>query len=568
MHLINRTFLKLVLLPIGLYIRMGVDASQLKAILATKLILDDRRPRPIGQTTRSKNSKPITKSTLGTMLMSALMGAFFLFFLTLGEDILTQLTIYFSLFFVLLSLTLITDFTSVLIDVRDNFILLPKPVNDKTIVVARLLHIFIHLCKIVLPMGLPGFGYMVYTQGLYGGLLFLVLILLLTAFAIFFINAVYIAILKFTTPQRFQSIITYVQIAFAIAVYGSYQLFPRMMSRFTEDELTVSNIKGIVMFPIYWMANSWKIAFDFGGSVLMIVLGLAGFIFPLISIVLVVKYLAPSFNRKLSLLSAGTTETKKLPAGKIKEGRSLAVLASRFVTFGTTEKAGFVFTWKMTARSRDFKLKVYPAMGYLVVYAFLLISNKHLSLAEFTADSQAGKWALLAALYLSVFLLTMATNQVVYSEKHKASWIYYTSPVAYPGHILAGAVKAILFKFYSPIAAIIVIASVLFAGLQILPNLVLGLSNVVLIVALLMFSGKHFFPFSASQSTNAKTGEFMRSFFILVVSGFIAFAHFLVFSIQLAVIICAVLSLIAVWLVFGSLRQMSWDKINQAYAEE
>jgi hypothetical protein len=128
---------------------------------------------------------------------------------------------------VLLSLTLITDFTSVLIDVRDNFILLPKPVNDKTIVVARLLHIFIHLCKIVLPMGLPGFGYMVYTQGLYGGLLFLVLILLLTAFAIFFINAVYIAILKFTTPQRFQSIITYVQIAFAIAVYGSYQLFPR-----------------------------------------------------------------------------------------------------------------------------------------------------------------------------------------------------------------------------------------------------------------------------------------------------------------------------------------------------
>jgi membrane protein implicated in regulation of membrane protease activity len=83
-----------------------------------------------------------------------------------------------------------------------------------------------------------------------------------------------------------------------------------------------------------------------------------------------------------------------------------------------------------------------------------------------------------------------------------------------------------------------------------------------------MFSGKHFFPFSASQSTNAKTGEFMRSFFILIVSGFIAFAHFLVFSIQLAVIICAVLSLIAVWLVFGSLRQMSWDKINQAYAEE
>ena len=160
MHIINQSFLKLALLPAGLYARMGVDTAQLKTILTTKLILDDRRPRPIAQTRSSGEKKPVSMATLGTMLMSAVMGAFFLFCFFIGEDRVTQLTFYFTFFFVLLSLTLITDFTSVLIDVRDNFILLPKPVNDKTLVVARLLHIFIHLCKIVLPMGLPGVIYL------------------------------------------------------------------------------------------------------------------------------------------------------------------------------------------------------------------------------------------------------------------------------------------------------------------------------------------------------------------------------------------------------------------------
>ena len=76
----------------------------------------------------------------------------------------------------MLSATLISDFTSVLIDIRDNAIILPKPVNDSTVIVARLLHIFIHICKIVVPMSLPGLVMMIVEYGPGGGLLFFLMV--------------------------------------------------------------------------------------------------------------------------------------------------------------------------------------------------------------------------------------------------------------------------------------------------------------------------------------------------------------------------------------------------------
>lgn len=568
MHIINRLFLKFALFPRLLYTRLGVNVTQLESILTTKLILDDRRPRSVMQGTGGKEKKPPSMATLSTMLLSAVMGVVFLVFLFMGSDMVTRLTLYFSLFFVLLSLTLITDFTSVLIDVRDNFILLPKPVNDKTIVVARLLHIFIHLCKIVLPMCLPGLIYLGNSKGLYGALLFLLLIFLLSAFSIFFINAVYIGILKFTTPRRFQAIITYVQIVFAITIYGGYQLVPRLMSGFVSGNFSVESISWINALPLYWLAQSWNLLYTFSGSPAAVSTGVAGILFPLLCMAVVVKYLAPSFNRKLSLLSASDSGAKKAVVRKSKKEKTAAVFFSRLVTVNAVEKASFVFTWKMTARSREFKLKVYPSMGYVAVYAaYLFFSNKNLQLSQLADASGAGKWMVLSVLYLSVFLLSMAIGQVVYSDKYKASWIFYTSPVAQPGRLVTGMAKAVLLKFYFPIVAVIFALAIPFGGIGIVPNLLLGVSNVVLIVAVLLYTGKHYFPFSALQSTNAKTGSFLQSIFVFAIAGLIAFGHFIVYGLLPVVMLCTALSMGAVWLLFDSLGKTEWAKILQSSAE-
>jgi hypothetical protein len=162
----------------------------------------------------------------------------------------------------------------------------------------------------------------------------------------------------------------------------------------------------------------------------------------------------------------------------------------------------------------------------------------------------------------------MATTQLVYSDKYKASWIFHTSPVAKPGHIISGALKAVLIAFYLPIAVLISAVLIFFGGLSVIPNLLFALSNVVLIAAVMMYSGKHYFPFSATQSTNVKTGSFLTSFFVMLMAGILAGLHFLIYSVMPAVILCMVLSFVALWFLFGSLKELSWEKVLSTYHEE
>ena len=50
----------------------------------------------------------------------------------------------FTFLFSVITFMLITDFSNVLFDARDKYILFPRPVGDRTLVLARMLHVFIY----------------------------------------------------------------------------------------------------------------------------------------------------------------------------------------------------------------------------------------------------------------------------------------------------------------------------------------------------------------------------------------------------------------------------------------
>ena len=190
----------------------------------------------------------VNNSTRKTMWAAFFMGLILLFSLLAGHDALTRLTMYCTLFIFMLCMTLITDFTTMLIDTRDNLILLPKPVSDKTFLLARLLHIGIRVSLLLMPMALPGCIAFVLMEGLWVLAPFLLVVLLMTIFSIFLINALYLLILKLTTPDKFKSIITAIQIIFAVLVFASYQLFPRLMS---SDVMRNVNLDAIFWIRFY-----------------------------------------------------------------------------------------------------------------------------------------------------------------------------------------------------------------------------------------------------------------------------------------------------------------------------
>jgi hypothetical protein len=572
MTIINRFFLKMALLPSGVYRTMGVNTAQLKSILVTKLTMDDRRPGTMQQTRKRRSSKPVTMATVGTMAVSLLIGLVYLFSFLVGQDIVTNLTVYFSFFFFMLSASMISDFTSVLIDVRDNYIILPKPVSGRTFVVARLLHIFIHICKIVIPMSLPGLVNMIASYGVSGGFIFLLVVLLVTLFAIFFINAVYLLILKITTPERFQSIISYIQIIFAIVIYASYQVFPRLISDLNMQEFNMADYPAARFYPMYWFANSWDVVYHLYGSTMAVWLAIAGLIVPLFSLYVVVKYLAPSFNNKLAMISISAASpgpsSRSVAAGGRRRGAYSTIL-SKILTRGFAERMGFLFTWKMTSRSRDFKMRVYPSIGYLVVYVVVIfMNNRDLNVREIAEQGTAGRAIIISALYFTSLLLTMAIGQIRFSEKFRASWIYHISPIEKPGEVILGATKAAIFKFYIPLVFFITITGIIIVGPSVIPNIVLGLFNELLIATILVFMGNKVFPFSQHQDTSRKTGGFLRGIMVLFISGFIALGHFLIYNILPAVLLCVVLSVIATWLMMGSIRNISWKDIRSSYTEE
>jgi len=568
--MINRFFLALVLLPSALYQRIGVNTNHLRAILLVKLTMDDRRPNSIHQTKKKQQKKPIKWATLGTMLMMTLLGIFFIipFFFTKNPT--TQFTLYFTFFIFMLASTLITDFTSVLIDVRDNYIILPKPISDKTFLLSRLLHIIIHVSKLIIPMTLPGLIVTGIQKGYTGVAIFLLLIPFATVFTIFLINAIYLIILKITTPEKFKSIISYFQIIFAIFIYGGYQIVPRLIDMTVLENYRIQTYSWWMLAPSYWFGLAWKVLYS-GGSLYEIVLTVFSFLITIFSVWLIIKYFAPSFNQKLAMISGSeqSTEITIVTNTKLVGKTSLAEKLASIFTKKGGERMGFLLTWHMTSRSRDFKMKTYPAIGYLIVYmAIIFIRNKKISFTSLTTDTNGAKLFVIFSVYMISFVMMQALGNIKISDKYKAAWIYYIAPIHLPGNILSGATKAIIAKFYLPLALIISVLSVTVLGWKVIPNIVLGMSTQICVSFIVAYLMMRSFPFSTTENTKLKGATFVRGLFSLIVPIGMGFLQYTVYEYTVVIVLLALLSLIATWLVAGSVYQRSWSTITAEYRED
>ncbi|TDH28873.1 hypothetical protein EXU57_02025 [Segetibacter sp. 3557_3] len=568
MNIINKFFLVVVLLPTRLYSRMGIDTHQLRNILRIKLVMDDRRPNTFQQS-RRENAREVSSATLGTMGVSALLGLLSLGGFFVGSDYLTHLTIYYAFYIFLLSSTLISDFTSVLIDVRDNYILLPKPVNDRTFVTARLLHITVHICKLIVPMNLPAVIYMGVKTGIWSATVFLLVAIMVTLFTIFLINALYLLIIRITTPQKFQGIISYIQIFFAIFVFAGYQSLPRLVDKMDLAAFHLSSSPLMWFIPPYWFAGGWQCLTEGDTSTSALVAAFVTFSLPFISIWLVVKYFAPSFNRKLSMISGSEEVATAKPSILVPgDGFSIPHRLARWVTKPGAERMAFEFCWKMTGRSRDFKMKVYPSFGYILVYFVMMFTNKrNFSLTDLSEETQSGRMVIVSVLYFSSFMLMMAINQVVYSEKFKAAWIFFSTPVKYPGSIMSGAVKSAMLKFYIPVLVLITIPALALVGVKIIPNLLLGLFNELLICSTLAYISIQHLPFSLQQGNNGKAGNFFRGTAMLIIPGIIGLIHYFIYPHLWIVSILCVFSVVGTGLAIKAIEHKRWKAVLKKYDE-
>jgi len=567
--MINKFFIGLVMLPSSLYAKMGVNVNHLRAILQVKLLMDDRRPNAFKQTKQDSKKKAVNSATIGSMVAMSVLGLMFIvpFFITSNTT--TQFTLYFSMFIFFLAATLISDFTSVLIDVRDNQIILPKPISDKTFLFSRLLHILIHISKLVIPLNLAGIITIGITKGIGAAVLFVGILPFAIVFTIFLINALYLVILKVTTPEKFKSAITYFQIIFAVLIYGSYQIIPRMIDETTLENFAIPENGLMIIAPPYWFAAAWSSLYHFRGSWYQISSASLAVVMPIISVWLIIKYFAPSFNRKLAMISGSDqaeykTETS-IEGSKLSKTTLKEKLSAIFTKSGA-ERMGFEFTWMMTGRSRDFKIKTYPFFGYLAVYLVMFfIQKKKFSFDSIRNDETSAKILLLIAIYMIGMLLMQAITNIRVSDKFKAAWIFFTTPIKQPGNVISGATKALIFKFYLPFALTVSCALIPFLGWQILPNIILGLCNQLCIAFLMVYISVRDLPFANAEIGKVKGSNFAKSMLMLLLPFGMGGLHYMIYSFTAVVIILAILAVIAVWLISSSVYNRGWEMIKTTY---
>ncbi len=558
----NNLLLKLVFLFNFLWEQLGVDTVQLKAILSAKVKMDSRRASVFN--TQGRTSKKALKNQdWVSILVFFVIGLFFIGPLAIFEEQATGFTLYFAGWMVMLAMTLITDFTEVLIDVRDNFILLPKPINDRTLTVSRLLHIAIYLSKLVLAFILPGLVYIGVKYGFLGMLVFGLQIVLGLVFVIFIVNLIYLLILQISTPQKFKEILNYLQIGFTVTIFSAYYLLPRLVDLEDYENADILLSPFVLLSPPSWLAGLWAFFIEGNHSLVVLLLSALAIVTPFICGWLILTVLTKTFNQKLIAITQGggdAKDTEEKKAEVITQSTRMERLAS-WICNNDAEKAAFKWSWRLTARNRDYKSRVYPGFGMVPAIFVYFALNGDGSLQErWAALPESNSYLLL--IYFCFLLLTTPLISSQYSNKQIASWIFHASPLKEPGWILSGTAKAIVTKYFLPAYAIMFVIGLLIWGPMVIDDFMLGFANIMLLetIILTFFQPKKI-PFSDNWDNMNKGSNFTAGILSLFLAGVLGGLHYLIVDQTVLVMGIALVMIVAWYFVFRRYQLTGWKSL-------
>lgn len=562
----DKLFLRIVALFHPLLQKAGVDTEQLQSILRVKLMMDRRRPSPMF--TKRKQNNTSAASPWFVDFFMVLIGFFMsLILLNFDEMPLLAQTCYFSIFMVLMALTLISDFTTVLLDVRDQFIIMPRPVNDRTMAVSRILHITIYVMRLAVLQGLPGVIVAGFAdKSVFASLLFMLQVIEATLLCILIVNLVYLALMRSVSPQKFKDIISYFQIGFSVLIFAVYYLLPRLIDLTVLKHINVMEHWWSYILPPVWIAALNEVLIHPGRANLFTsLLAIAGVVFPLIGLWLVAVVLAPGFNRKLVQLATSDGNTSTVAPGAATKAYRIDFRdrLAGWLCKDPVENAGFRITWKLAARTREFKMKAFPAFAYVPIYFiyFAFSGKSHNDGVSKLSHLQHSSYYVFF-IYLSTIVLSSMLQNISNSEKYKASWVYYALPVNQPGKILSGMYKAIVSIYFFPYCLILGSVISIIWGPQVINDVILAFLLCLtygILLALFMVKG---LPFSKPVSVKQSGGRFVSSILILFFIGGLGFGHYLLARWETVIWILIIPAAALVWIMLHYYRKQTWDAIE------
>ncbi len=444
-----------------LFKKIGVDYPIMRQILQVKLLMDERKTPTFYNQSASKKDKNQKYGYIKSLWIYVLIGLTLIPFMGFGDNYLFSMSIVYAIIIFMIMTTLISEFSSVLLDVRDRTILSTKPISDKTVNAAKFMHILIYLTYLTVAItGIPLIVAFI-KQGLLFGIITIVEIMLINIFVVVLTAMFYIVILRFFDGEKLKDFINYVQIGLTLAMMIGYQFLVRSFELVDIDIVFGFEWWSIFLIPM-WFAAPYDLFLNGNISGLTIIFSILSVVVPFISIWLYIK-LIPTFERNLQKLLS-TSKSKKEKKSRLKD----ALL--KLICTTSEERAFYRFASLMMKQEREFKLKVYPSLGFAFVIPFIFIINS----GRFEDVDYSVSMSYLN-IYFSMLIIPTSVLMLGHSSNYKAAWIYRIFPFKDFSALKKGSLKAFLIKLFIPIYLILSVVLCYIYGIRIVPDLLIVL---------------------------------------------------------------------------------------------
>lgn len=522
--------LKFIALFKGLFKRFGVDYEVMMMILRIKLTMDERRvPTVFNEIGKKKEGNQFLKS----LWIYGIYSLILLPFLFIGENYIFQMSIQFGLILFILMTSMIADFSSVLLDVRDKNVLQTKPIDKKTITVAKTIHILIYMSFVTGAfVALPVFVGL-YRHGPLFSLIFLAEIVLAMFLVVVLTSLLYLFVLRYFDGERLKDIINYVQILLSVGLVVGYQVLIRAFE-FTDLNMNYVFSPWHFLIPPIWYGAPFEMILNGNTSSYMIAFTVLAILVPILAL-FVYSRLMPSFERNLEKLLSDTKSRKP--------GRHLLdKLWAKLLCRSNEERVFFRFSALMMKKEREFKLKVFPNLGMSLIFPFLFIFNE----LQIRTMDEISTGNMYLFIYFCNILIPGTIFMLKFSSSYKGGWIFKAAPVARESAAFSAAIKAFLAKLYFPIFLVVGIIYIFIFSARILPDLGAVLLSAILqsLITYKIMKDEDF-PYTRSFEFAQDPGTARMFLLTLIIGAFIG-VHFIFRMFDFGIYIYMALLIVAI----------------------
>jgi ABC-2 type transport system permease protein len=560
---VEKLILKFIYLFNGLFVKLGINTPVLYTLLNNKLVLDKRKV--VSPLQQQSTSKKATNQKIGLYIGYLVFSLLFAVILGFGDHIFISSLLLHSYLLVMLVMIILTDYSAAWIDNSDNTIILPKPINNITLIFSKALHAFVYLAKYGIVICFASWVTCFIKYGIITGLSLILTSILCILFAFFFTQLLYFSLLRLIKIESLKNFVSYMQILFSVGFFVLSQNLNSFINGAQYQFYWESFSWYHYILPPFWYANILhSISSSSFNWSFWIMLGLA-IIIPIVVFYANSKIVTKNFNRILSATEGQVqiNTNKKVNTQPRRLGLSHSL--SKLFTYNVNEQASFLLVWKYMARERFFKTNLYPSIGIFVamvlIPGFKYIFNGPEKLQRLTENNQP---IFLILVYIFLPVISTGLTILKYSNYYQASYVFVAAPNQKPGYYILGGVKAFLVKIFLPIYLISIFAALFIWGPAVLDDFIWGLLNILTISCVQLLLFHQHIPLSfkpAAINNNSKLIIYLINFGIQI---FLIGVHYLtiLFFNTYAPIIGILVSTSLLIIVYRAVKNISWQTIK------